>query len=236
MSAVKIGLIFPAGGRKSPEEEIGRYLPEGITLLSNQVRFDRISPQGLIEMGDRVEKAAKELAEQGVSLVIFCCTSGSFIRGIGYDRELIGRMERAAGVPALTTTTAVVAALQALNIRRLSMGTPYPDSVNRAEIDFLMQSGVEVVRSKGLGIEHPPMVSHIPSETLVRLAEEIDHPDAQAVFLSCTGLLVVDLIPRLEKIHHKPVLTSNQATLWMALKMLGREAPIPLGSLFGTQL
>lgn len=232
MSAIKLGLIFPAGGRKSPEEEIGRYLPPDITLLSNQIRFDRISPRGLIEMGSRIEQAAKELAAQGVSLVIFCCTSGSFIRGIGYDQELIHRMEDAAGIPALTTTTAVIEAFRSLDIHRLSMGTPYPDPVNQAEITFLHHSGIEVVRSKGLGIEHPPMVSHTSPQTLISLAEEIDHPDAQAIFLSCTGLLVVDLIPHLETLHHKPVITSNQATLWMTLKMLDRNDPIPLGRLF----
>ena len=172
MSGSKIGLIFPAGGRKSPEEEIGRYLPEDMALISHQIRFDQISPQGLTEMGERVEGAAVELAKQGVSLVLFCCTSGSFIGGIGYDARLMERMEAATGLPALTTSTAVVAALRALEIRRLSMGTPYPDPVNEAEIDFLARSGVRVVKAKGLGIERPPLVSQTPPERLIQLAEE----------------------------------------------------------------
>lgn len=232
MSGSKIGLIFPAGGRKSPEEEIGRYLPEDMALISHQIRFDQISPQGLTEMGERVEGAAVELAKQGVGLVLFCCTSGSFIGGIGYDARLMERMEAATGLPALTTSTAVVAALRALEIRRLSMGTPYPDPVNEAEIDFLARSGVRVVKAKGLGIERPPLVSQTPPERLIQLAEEIVCPEAQAIFLSCTGLIVMDLIPRLERLHHRPVITSNQATLWMALKRLGAEAKRPPGRLF----
>lgn len=229
---MKIGLIFPAGGRKSPEEEIGRYLPADLKIISRPVRFDQISPQGLVEMGERVEQAAVELAAAGAGLVTFCCTSGSFIRGIGYDQELIAQMEKATGVPALTTTTAVVAALKALEVTRLAMGTPYPDEVNEAEIRFLADSGVQVVKAKGLGIRHPPLVSHTTPDTLWDLASTIDCPEAQALFLSCTGLIVVDLIPELETAHGKPVITSNQATLWLILKCLGREDPISLGSLF----
>ena len=232
MKTEKIGLIFPAGGRKRPEEEIGRYLPAGLGLLSNQVRFDRISPKGLMDMGERVEKAAVELSEQGVKLIVFCCTSGSFIRGIGYDQELIDRIEKATGVPSMTTTTAVIAALKKLGIERLAMGTPYPNEVNEVEVRFLADSGIQVVKAKGLGIHHPPLVSHTTTDALRALVAEVDCAEAQAIFVSCTGLLVVDLIPELENTYNKPVITSNQATLWLAMKKLDRKDPVPLGTLF----
>ena len=236
MPMKNLGLIFPAGGRKSPEEEISRYLPKDIGLLSNQIQFDEISPRGLIDMGNRVENAAKELTDQGADIIVFCCTSGSFIRGVGYDQELIARIEQATGRKALTTTTAVIAALKALRASRISMGTPYPDDVNTIEVEFLKESGIDVVSFKGLGITNPPFVSRTTSDQLYALAEAVDHPSAQAIFISCTGLIVVDLISNLEARFKKPVITSNQATLWMAMQLLERDEPLPLGKLFSPKM
>ena len=38
--------------------------------------------------------------------------------------------------------------------------------------------------------------------------------DADALFISCTALPVLNIIDRLEKKLNKPVLSSNQALIW----------------------
>ena len=126
----------------------------------------------------------------------------------------------------------LVERLKKLGIERLAMGTPYPNEVNEVEVRFLADSGIQVVKAKGLGIHHPPLVSHTTTDALRALVAEVDCAEAQAIFVSCTGLLVVDLIPELENTYNKPVITSNQATLWLAMKKLGRKDPVPLGTLF----
>jgi arylmalonate decarboxylase len=54
---------------------------------------------------------------------------------------------------------------------------------------------------------------------------------AQACFISCANIQSMDMIERLEQSLGIPVVTSNQAALWCALRLLGIGAPGP-GMLF----
>jgi len=53
-----------------------------------------------------------------------------------------------------------------------------------------------------------------------------DHPDAQALVLSCTDMRSVEVLARLETAVGKPVISSNQAMLFEALQRLNIEEPI----------
>ena len=63
-------------------------------------------------------------------------------------------------------------------------------------------------------------------ERAYRLAREADAPAADAVLLSGTGLPTVGVLELLERDLGKPVLSSNQASLWRALRMAGVREPI----------
>lgn len=228
----RVGLIFPGGGRKNPEEEMQKYAPANISFISEPIRFDRIDRQGLVEMGARVEYAARRLATQTVDLIVFACTSGSFIKGFGYDQAIIETIERATGKQAVTTTTAVVDALYRMESNGIVMCTPYPDEVNAAEVRFLQESGFPVLRNIGLGITEPTMVSKVPFESIHDMVKRVVTPDADTVFISCTGLVVLNHIAAMEEEFEKTVITSNQATLWKVLQLLGIRCAAGPGRLF----
>lgn len=124
----RIGLIMPGNGT-NPEYEFHKYAPEGVTVMTQRVLFERVDPEGLREMGGRIDSAAKLLATAHPDLVLFGCTSGSLIGGFGYDLELIKRMEGQCGAKALTTSSAVLMALKALgpngswSLRLMSTGS-----------------------------------------------------------------------------------------------------------------
>ena len=57
--------------------------------------------------------------------------------------------------------------------------------------------------------------------------------DADALFISCTALPVLNIIDRLEKKLSKPVLSSNQTLIWDTLEKIGKNNNIKgFGSLF----
>jgi len=64
-----------------------------------------------------------------------------------------------------------------------------------------------------------------------RLAKENDRPDADGIFLSCTNTRQIEAIADIEKTLGKPVVNSNQAVLWGAVKRLsakvGAVKPMP---------
>jgi arylmalonate decarboxylase len=63
-------------------------------------------------------------------------------------------------------------------------------------------------------------------DEITALVRRVDRPDAQAIFVSCTDLRVLELVDMLEEELRKPVLTSNQVTLWAILEALGRRGTV----------
>jgi maleate isomerase len=227
----KIGLIFPATGT-APEVEFHRYAPPGVAVMTQRVLFERVDPRGLVEMGDRTEEAARILAAGGPDIIAFACTTGSLIKGLGYDQELVKRLEKASGTKALTTSTALTEALRKIGAKRIIVPTPYSDEVNQIEKKFLEDSGFEVLAIKGLSYTDPAMMPRVTPDQMYRLTGEIFDKAADTIFISCTGLGIFDLIEMAEADFQRPVLTSNQVTLWAALRTLGIHDTLPLGRLF----
>ena len=227
----KIGLIFPSTAT-APEVEFHRYAPQGVAILTQRVLFEKVDPQGLIEMGNRAEEAAKILATAQPDLIVFACTTGSLIKGVSYDQEFIQQIEKACGVKTITATTALLQALKAVNAKRVIVTTPYSTELNQIQKKFLEDSGLEVLAIKGLGYTEPKMMPKVTIEQMYHLTREIFCTEGDTIFVSCTGLGILDMIEITESDFNRPVLTSNQVTLWLALRTLGIYDKLPLGSLF----
>lgn len=227
----KIGLIMPHCGT-NPEHEFHRYAPEGVTVMTQRVLFEQVDTKGLQEMGARVDEAAKILADCDPDIIIFGCTSGSLIQGIGYDQEIIKRIEDKCGVKALTTTSALIMSLKALGSKRLVVTTPYIDEVNEIEKKFLEDSGFEVLAIKGLQNLDPSLMPKVTLNTMYKMTKEVMDPRADTIFISCTGMGMAHGINMMEKDFGRHVLTSNQVSLWGALRSISIQDDVGLGKLF----
>jgi maleate isomerase len=176
---------------------------------------------------DELERAAEKLKWAEVDIILFACTSGSFIHGLGWDRELIARIEAAAGTPATTTSTAVISALNAVGASRVTLCTPYTDDINRIEAEYFAANGFPVVAASGLQLDMDRDIARLgPQDAQVQVART-DVPEADCIFISCTDYHVLDAIDQIEAQHGKPVVTSNQAGAWGALRAMGITDAVP---------
>jgi maleate isomerase len=200
-------------------------LPPGVNAVFTRMRLPggEVSARALEAMTatDRLEHATRELADGGADVVAFACTTGSLVKGAGFDRELVARMEAAAPVRATTTATALLAALAALGVERVAVATPYIDELNQLEVAFLEDQGFRVTGIRGMGIGTDPEIAQVPYSRTRDLARAVDDPAADAVFISCTGLATIALLSELEAELGKPVISSNAVTLWHALTLAG---------------
>lgn len=146
-------------------------------------------------------------------------------------------MTENAHCPAVLTAEAVTDALRYLNVQRAAVIGPRTELVTSREVEFLATAGFEVVSSHCLGLgateEERRGIGRVPPEALFRLASAADHTEAQAIFVSCTQLPTISMISKLEAQFGKPVITSNQATFWRCLQLIGFKQPVPG---FGTLL
>ncbi|MBO9355718.1 decarboxylase [Bordetella petrii] len=223
----KIGLITPSSNNIN-EPEFYRLAPPGVTIHTARVLLTgEMDEASFHRMAADLGRAAKELATAEVDIVAYGCTAGSIIVPLN---ELTTAMSEQTGTPALVTAGAVVSALQALGVRRVAMGTPYLDFVNRREVDFLQEHGIEVTRYLGLELGHNQQerrgIGHVSPQAIYRMACEIDSPEAEAIFISCANLATLDVIETIEQALGKPVVTSNTACFWACLRTLGINSSI----------
>ena len=222
----KIGLIYPAPGWVM-EPEFYEMSPQGVITCTTRISLLETNTQHLSKLGDQAIEATKLLIEAPVDVVALGCTSGSFIGGSKYDKELITKMEQASGgTPCTTTSSAVIAALQAFNAKKISVATPYIDEVNIKGRAFLENNGFEVLKLKGLGFLYDSEIDSQNLETVYKLAKEVDTKDTDVIAILCTGIRSVPILDMLEKDLGKPVISAIQATFWHSLRLSGVKEKI----------
>lgn len=232
----RIGVLGPPVN-VALERELPRYLPDGVVMNHNRLSRPEaaLTKESLVAMGESAIRAAHDLAMARPEVIIYACTSGSFLDGVGNEARIAERITALTGIPAVTTSTAVVEALWAVGARRVFMVTPYPEEVNEHEIAFLAHYGFEVPTYDSFRCQVSAEILAIASEQVAAmvLRNRERTLSCDAVFVSCTNLLALDQVERLEAELGLPVVTSNQASLWAALRRLGiATGGIACGRLF----
>jgi maleate cis-trans isomerase len=232
----KLGLIVPPTNTVN-EAEWARMAPTGVTLHVTRMKLhvDGATPEGERRLYADIETATRDLAAASLDAIAYGCTAGSMVMPL--DR-LTDFMARVAGVPCVATAPALVQACRALGVARVALATPYHDALNEHEREFLAANGIEVVAMKGLGIgaggpHEYVRIARVPNEDVLAHTRLVDRPNAQALLVSCTDFATLEAIPRLEQELDKPVVSSNLATFWAALRAAG--IPDRIGS-FGRLL
>ena len=219
----RIGLIYIADSTVM-EPELYAMAPEGVSIHTARIDLADPSAKGLGEMmdGSGIEEATRLLGYAPLHVVTFGGTSASFLKGIGYDRSIIARMEDIlAGPPASTTSTAALRALRAVGAKRISFVSPYVSDLVELGRRFFSENGFEVTGAHGLGIADDPGLNGLPLERMYAFAKEVAEPQADAIFISCSAVRTVGAIEALESDLGRPVISANQATFWDALRIAG---------------
>jgi len=228
----RIGLIVPSSNT-TMEMELHSALPEGVSLHTARMPLKNVTEEELLAMSGLAVEGARLLKDANVDLILYGCTSGSFIGGGEFDRELAEKIENEVKLPVITTSTAIVEALKILDSQRILVLTPYTDEINQREKEFLEANEFEVIDIRGLGVVDNTRIGKLEPYEAYRMAKALFTDEADAVFISCTNLRTFEIIEPLEEDLGVPVVTSNQASLWLALRELDVGEKIPwLGRLF----
>jgi maleate isomerase len=221
----RIGLMVPSSNT-TVEPEFYRALPRDVTLHTARLYLTRIAPEAILQMIADMETQAKLLASADVDVIVLGATAPSFLKGLGYDRELIQKIETATGKKATTTSTALIEALRHVGARRVVLGSAYDEKVNGIAKAFIEANGIEVLGMQGLSLVDNLVVGRLSADTAYDLALKVHRPDADAIALSCTNWQTMDAIERIERETGKPVVSTTQASIWAALRAIGYDRPI----------
>lgn len=216
----RIGLLAPSSST-TQEIEFARVLPQGLSLHVARLGLRRIEAESTVRVVDELEAESRKLGDADVDVIMLAATAPSSRQGAGSDKEIARRITAASGKPATTASTALLEALQMLGIRRLVIGAPWSEAVNRFVAAFLEANGIEVLAQAALGHVDNLDVGRLDESTAYEMGRRVDRPDAEAVMLACGNWRTLGVIDRLERELAKPVLSTNQVTLWAALRLAG---------------
>ena len=177
----------------------------------------------------------RALVDARCDVIAFHCTANSMEGGRDGEQHILATLSRAGAPHATTTITAVQRAFGALRARRIVLITPYSAATTEHEAEFLRQAGYDVLLAKGFALAGSDAYCAAPPQFWRDRAIEAARPDADAYLISCANISVFGVIRELEARLERPVVTSNQAVIWDALRLIGwRDCPGCPGRLFAT--
>ena len=229
----RIGLIIPSGNRLT-EPQFNTYAPPGVGIHITRLRMTGKFRKPWNELRPALVDAAAALSDTQPGVIVFHCTANSMENGLAGEAAIVETIQTASGCPTITTAQAITAAFNHFGIKKLVLISPYVKETNEHEVQYLHEAGFNVLHEHGLGLEGDGY-SAVTPEQWIKVVKENTRPDADGYFLSCTNTRMIEVIEDLERQLGKPVISSNQATLWACLKKLGiRHADKKLGRLFSS--
>lgn len=194
---------------------------DGVRVFSTRVPMATVAtPDSLAAMGPHLEAATRLLVPGSrLDVVGFSCTSGTVAIGCDAVRTAIRRARP--GVPVTTPIEAGAEALRRLKARRISLLVPYRTETADLISDYFEADGFIIDRKATFSLDGDPEMNRVAADCLIEAGERICDPASDALFISCTGLLTAPVVARLEAALGRPVVTSNQALAWHALRLAG---------------
>ena len=210
------------------ENEARRAIPAEASLHHTRIYSAPIvTPETLAEMEAKLPHTATTFpGHVTYDAIAYCCTSGATV--IGQDK--VAAAIHSAHPTARTTDpiTAVMAALTALNAKRIGLLTPYTLDVSAAMQALLEANGFEITAFGAFEEAEEAKVARINEASTLAAMLDVGASDAvDAVFASCTNLNTFGVIDAAEQALGKPVISSNSALIWHLCRLAGQNAAIP---------
>jgi len=218
------------------ERDFRTHFPlEKFNIFVNRVEFNPpVTNENLMKMGPRITKAASLVApDEPLDVIAYCCTSCATNLGDSVVCENInlGRP----GVPAINPALAGQKALKSIGAKKIGLVTPYIEEVSDSVAGYFQNLDIDVVRNVCMGCESDYEISRVSDQTMIDAAIEVSQ-GVDAIFMSCAALPATNVINRVEEITGLPVVSSNQAMIWMSYRKMGLHDNIDLGELFKHEL
>jgi maleate isomerase len=213
------GVLIPSTNTTC-EIEFGRLLPPQF-----QAHFGRLmsSRPGFPFSPSREEDIAYQsrlLGTARVELLILAQTSASLFAD-DYDAVTVKRMSENSGAPSLTSAQALGRAVRALGAGRIALVSPYSEEVNeRAARYFAAKHGLDTLAREGFAASDSYAIGALGPENAHAAFARIDRPEIEAFVVPGGNFPTMPHIAAWEREFGKPVVTTNQASVWAVLRAL----------------
>ena len=231
----KIGLVALSTDFSIEKDFNSVLLNLPIDLFVNRLPFfNPLTHENLVKMTEKLTEVTKNiLPDQTLDVVAYGCTSGTIAAGID---QIINKIQSAKpNCKVITPITSAVKALKHLDLKKISVFTPYPQAINEKVISYFKNEKFDIKSFASFNLESDLDIGKVDQNHLFEVLSNMDLKDSEALFVSCTALPALSIIDKLEKKINKIVLSSNQVLIWDTLEVIGKNNSIKgYGKLFKT--
>jgi maleate cis-trans isomerase len=223
LPSTRLGFIIPSTNFVA-EPNIWASLPDDVSAHFSRVlvtgrRMDGDGyPEVWAQSNEHLGTAVLELASARVHALCYAVTAGSFFGGRRWDEEWRDRVSQDHSIPATSTSWALVEAVRASGLEKISVVTAFVDRQNEILEHFLREHDLDVRAIAGLGDVRIQQPATETPERMSKLIATVIRPETEAVLVCCAGLDAMSSVEQFEEQFELPVFTSNQVALWSALR------------------
>ena len=229
----RIGLIALATDFRIEKDFINVIKDQDIDFFVNRIHcYAPLTSENLIKMSNTVTEISEDiLPNEKIDCVVYGCTSGTIAAGYDTIKKKINLAKPEAKVT--TPSTAAINALRKMNIKNISIFTPYSKALNDDVVKYFENQNFKITSNAYFDITNDLDIGKVDEDYLYKTLLEMDLGNADCLFISCTALPALSIIEKLEKKLNKVVLSSNQVLIWDTLQSIGKKSSIDgFGKLF----
>ena len=222
----KVGLIALSTDQTIEDDfnKICNNLP--LDIFVNRIHNQNpLTKENLLKMQDDLELVANRiLPDEKINTIAYGCTSGTI--AIGEDKVRDKILLAKPGCYVTTPVTSAVKAFKKMNINKIALFTPYPDAVNKTILEYFSQKNIEVLSFASFNLDLDSEIANVDPNYILEISSKLEMKNADALFISCTALPVLNILNKLEVKLKKLVLSSNQTLIWDTIRSTGYKSPI----------
>lgn len=239
MTSFRIGQIVPSSN-VTMETEIPAMLrarelirPERFTFHSSRMRMKKVVREELAAMDADSDRCAAELSDARVDVLGYACLVATMSMGLGYHRQSETRLQEVvksngSDGRVITSAGALVKALQVMKAQRILLVAPYMKPLTQTVVEYIEAEGIEVIDWRALEIPDNLDVARHDPANLPAVISELNAKDADVIVTSaCVQMPSLPVVPQIEAMTARPVISASIATTYAMLRALKLEPVVP---------
>jgi maleate isomerase len=221
-----IGCIKPTR-RPGSIEELIRMLPEGIGVIPLFLNIRQGTTEEFKRAVDPYVPMIEELVKEEVDLILPEGAPPFMLLGYKGEAKLLKKWEKKYKTPMFTSGSNQVAALRALNAKKIVGATYFTGEINEMFAGYFEQAGFNVLAMEGIDQPFDKIGDLSPEQVYAHVKQAtLKHSKADAIYLLGSGWRVLPVIDMLEQDLGIPVVHPVPARCWEIQKRLHINQPV----------
>lgn len=234
MPRFRYGVIHPRAHedvQRGPCYQLYHLVPTDVMEIATGLGLTNYTKDGVEQAIKNYWTCVDRLVQEKADLIIFSGAPISGMLGRSRVQELLSETKKRTGIPADAPLEALIAAMQHLGLKSVTIGSRWADPVNDAITRYLEDAGIKVVAvtkrnqwasdAFGMSLEEGLRMALEVGREAAKLA-----PEADAISVPGGAAMCLHVIPALEAEFGKPVITNMSAEVWNDLVRPGIIAPV----------